>query len=63
MDGTVSTELAPAFDAGETIIDGGNSYHHDDLRRAEHSAEHGIWLLDCGTSGGVWGQDHGYSLP
>src|SRR5437773_1721450 len=48
-------ELAGHMDAGDTIIDGGNSYYKDDVRRAHLLAERGIRYLDAGTSGGVWG--------
>jgi len=59
---SVIDELARTLDAGDTVIDGGNSYYRDDLRHAKQLAERGIRLLDCGTSGGVWGLDRGYSL-
>lgn len=54
--------LASHMVAGDTIIDGGNSYYRDDMRRAAELAERGINLVDCGTSGGVWGLERGYSL-
>ena len=44
------------------VIDGGNSYYHDDIRRAETLAKSGIHYVDVGTSGGVWGFDRGYCL-
>jgi 6-phosphogluconate dehydrogenase len=47
---------------GDTIIDGGNSYYRDDIRRAAKLSDRGIHLIDCGTSGGVWGIDRGYCL-
>jgi 6-phosphogluconate dehydrogenase len=53
-------EVAPALARGDTIIDGGNSYYRDDLRRARSLASSGIRYVDVGTSGGVWGKDHGY---
>jgi len=56
------TELASLFERGDTIIDGGNSYYRDDIRRARKVGERGIEYLDCGTSGGVWGLDRGYCL-
>jgi 6-phosphogluconate dehydrogenase len=59
---SVIDELAGELDAGDTIIDGGNSYYRDDLSHAKQLSEHGIRLLDCGTSGGVWGLERGYSL-
>ena len=48
--------------AGDTIIDGGNSYYRDDIRRAAQLAGKGIHYLDCGTSGGVFGLDRGFCL-
>jgi 6-phosphogluconate dehydrogenase len=54
--------LVPLLDEDDVIVDGGNSYYRDDLRRSARLAEHGIHYLDCGTSGGVWGLDRGYSL-
>jgi 6-phosphogluconate dehydrogenase len=54
--------LLPLLSAGDTIIDGGNSYYKDTLRRAQRFAEHAIAYVDCGTSGGVWGLAEGYSL-
>ncbi|MEO5633028.1 phosphogluconate dehydrogenase (NAD(+)-dependent, decarboxylating) [Gaiella sp.] len=55
-------ELASRLDAGDTIIDGGNSYYRDDIRRAGELAEKGIRYLDCGTSGGVFGLKRGFCL-
>ncbi len=52
--------LVPHLSAGDTIIDGGNSYYIDDIRRAKELAEHGIHYVDVGTSGGVWGLERGY---
>jgi len=54
--------LVEALQEGDTIIDGGNSYYRDDIRRSKEVAEHGISYLDCGTSGGVWGLERGYCL-
>jgi 6-phosphogluconate dehydrogenase len=59
---TVVSALADRMEAGDTIIDGGNSYYHDDLRRAAKFGEKGIDYLDCGTSGGVFGLERGYCL-
>ncbi len=56
------TELAGRMERGDTIIDGGNSYYRDDIRRAATLAEQGIHHVDCGTSGGVWGLERGYCL-
>jgi 6-phosphogluconate dehydrogenase len=60
-DATIDT-LLPLLAAGDTIIDGGNSNYKDTVRRARTMAENGIHYVDCGTSGGVWGLDEGYSL-
>src|SRR5260370_4929653 len=55
-------ELARRMEPGDIIIDGGNSYYRDDIDRAARLAQQGIQLIDCGTSGGVWGLDRGYCL-
>jgi 6-phosphogluconate dehydrogenase len=55
-------ELASHMSSGDTVIDGGNSYYRDDIARAGALSEQGIHLVDCGTSGGVWGIDRGYCL-
>jgi 6-phosphogluconate dehydrogenase len=55
-------ELIPLLDEGDCVIDGGNSYYRDDIRRAARLAEHRIDYVDTGTSGGVWGLDRGYCL-
>ena len=60
--GAAIGELVPLLDAGDTIIDGGNSHYHDDIARAKQLAAKGIHLVDMGTSGGVWGLDRGYCL-
>ena len=54
--------LAAVLASGDTIVDGGNSYYRDDIRRSRRLADKGITLLDCGTSGGVWGLERGYCL-
>ncbi len=61
VDGTLD-ELVPQLDQGDAVIDGGNSYYRDDIRRAKRLAEDGIHYVDVGTSGGVWGLDRGYCL-
>jgi 6-phosphogluconate dehydrogenase len=61
VDGTLD-ELVPQLDEGDAVIDGGNSYYRDDIRRAKRLAEDGIHYVDVGTSGGVWGLDRGYCL-
>jgi 6-phosphogluconate dehydrogenase len=55
-------EVAAALEAGDAVIDGGNSYYRDDIRRAGELAERDIDYVDCGTSGGVFGIDRGYCL-
>ena len=54
--------LAQRFEAGDTIIDGGNSYYKDDVRRSQKLKDRGIHYLDVGTSGGVWGIERGYCM-
>lgn len=54
--------LGGCFGEGDVVVDGGNSYFKDDLRRAELLAENGVRLVDAGTSGGVWGLERGYCL-
>ena len=53
-------DLAPKLDAGDILIDGGNSYYIDDIRRAKELKPKGIHYVDVGTSGGVWGLERGY---
>jgi 6-phosphogluconate dehydrogenase len=53
-------QLAPRLAAGDTLIDGGNSYYIDDIRRGQELAAKGIHYVDVGTSGGVWGLERGY---
>lgn len=55
-------ELAVKLEPGDIIIDGGNSYYIDDIRRAKELAPLGIYYLDVGTSGGVWGLERGYCM-
>jgi 6-phosphogluconate dehydrogenase len=55
-------DLIPALDSGDAVIDGGNSYYRDDIRRAARLSEHDLDYVDTGTSGGVWGLDRGYCL-
>jgi 6-phosphogluconate dehydrogenase len=54
--------LAPLLARNDTIIDGGNSYYRDDIRRAKSLAQAGIQYVDVGTSGGVWGKERGYCM-
>ena len=55
-------KLAELMDAGDVVIDGGNSYYRDDIDRAERYAEKGVHFVDVGTSGGVFGLDRGFCL-
>jgi 6-phosphogluconate dehydrogenase len=61
VDSTVDS-LAALLAPGDLIIDGGNSWYHDDLQRARRLSARGIHYVDAGTSGGVWGLDNGYCL-
>jgi 6-phosphogluconate dehydrogenase len=61
VDGLV-TDLAPRMEAGDVLIDGGNSYYVDDIRRQKDLRPKGIHYLDVGTSGGVWGLERGYCM-
>ena len=61
VDATLA-ELVPLLAPGDVVIDGGNSYYHDDIRRAAELAKHSIHYVDVGTSGGVWGLERGYCL-
>jgi len=55
-------DLAGMLEKGDVVVDGGNSFYKDDVRRAKVLAERGIGYLDVGTSGGVWGLERGYCL-
>ena len=55
-------DVAATLESGDAIVDGGNSYYRDDIRRAGKLREKGIDFVDCGTSGGVHGLDRGYCL-
>jgi 6-phosphogluconate dehydrogenase len=55
-------ELLPLLEKGDIVIDGGNSYYVDDIRRAKELAPKGIHYVDVGTSGGVWGLERGYCM-
>ena len=61
VDATIA-DLAPLLERGDTIIDGGNSYYVDDIRRARELAARGLHYVDVGTSGGVWGLERGYCM-
>lgn len=54
--------LSPHLSEGDVVIDGGNSYYKDSMRRSAQLLEEDVTYLDCGTSGGVWGLQEGYSL-
>ena len=54
--------IVPYLEAGDILIDGGNSYYVDDIRRAKELASKGIHYVDVGTSGGVWGLERGYCM-
>ena len=56
------TDLLPYLDRGDILVDGGNSYYIDDIRRAKELATKGIHYVDVGTSGGVWGLERGYCM-
>src|SRR6201995_5560301 len=58
----VIREVAEVFEAGDVIIDGGNTHYHDDIRHAAELGERGIHHVDCGTSGGVFGLKRGFCL-
>jgi 6-phosphogluconate dehydrogenase len=61
VDGIIA-DLAPHLEEGDTIIDGGNSYYIDDLRRSGELSEKGLHYLDIGVSGGVWGLERGFCM-
>ena len=62
VDATIENLLAAGLETGDLIIDGGNSNYKEGQRRGRDLAEKGILFADCGTSGGVWGLQNGYSL-
>src|ERR671919_2475004 len=61
VDKTIA-DLLPHLDAEDVLIDGGNSYYIDDIRRAKELAPKRIHYVDVGTSGGVWGLERGYCM-
>jgi 6-phosphogluconate dehydrogenase len=61
VDTTIDT-LLPRLAAEDVVIDGGNSYYKDSVRRARRAADRGVHYVDVGTSGGVWGLGEGYSM-
>ena len=58
----VLAQLTPHLAANDVVIDGGNSWYHDDLRRSQELAASGVQYLDVGVSGGVWGLERGFCL-
>jgi 6-phosphogluconate dehydrogenase len=61
VDKTIA-DVLPSIESGDILIDGGNSYYVDDIRRAKELAPKGIHYVDVGTSGGVWGLERGYCM-
>src|SRR5262245_61888639 len=61
VDQTIA-DLVPALESGDVLINGGNSYYIDDIRRSKELAPKGILYVDVGTSGGVWGLERGYCM-
>ena len=61
VDQTIA-DLLPHLERGDILIDGGNSYYIDDIRRAKELGRKGIHYVDVGTSGGVWGLERGYCM-
>jgi len=61
VEATIS-ELGSLLSSGDVIVDGGNSNYHDSMRRAEALRARGVDLVDCGTSGGIWGLAEGFCL-
>jgi 6-phosphogluconate dehydrogenase len=61
VDKTIA-DVLPSLESGDILIDGGNSYYVDDIRRAKELAPRGIHYVDVGTSGGVWGLERGYCM-
>jgi 6-phosphogluconate dehydrogenase len=59
---SVLEDLVPRLDGGDIVIDGGNSYYRDDLRRGKEISARGLHYVDVGVSGGVWGRERGYCL-
>lgn len=56
----ILAEVAPLLEPGDIVVDGGNSYYHDDIRRAAELKSKGLHYVDVGVSGGVWGKERGY---
>jgi 6-phosphogluconate dehydrogenase len=62
VDDFLQNQLGQFLKAGDIVIDGGNSFYKDSIRRAEELSKKGVVFYDCGTSGGVWGYDNGFAL-
>jgi 6-phosphogluconate dehydrogenase len=58
----IIADLLPNLERGDTLVDGGNSYYIDDIRRAKELKSKGIHYVDVGTSGGIWGVERGYCM-
>ncbi|MFW6112964.1 MAG: NAD(P)-binding domain-containing protein, partial [Thermodesulfobacteriota bacterium] len=58
----VLDQLVPMLDAGDIVVDGGNSFYHDDIRRSANLKDKNIHYVDVGVSGGVWGLERGYCM-
>ncbi len=56
----ILADVTPLLEPGDIVIDGGNSYYHDDIRRAQELKGRGLHYVDVGVSGGVWGKERGY---
>src|SRR5262249_2399361 len=54
--------LAVHLKKGDIVIDGGNSFYKDSIRRGKEMKKKGVYYFDCGTSGGVWGEENGFAL-
>src|SRR6202030_1596238 len=61
VDDTIA-DLLPHLERGDILIDGGNSYYVDDIRRAKELTAKGVHYVDVGTSGGIWGLERGYCM-
>ncbi len=62
VDDFLQNQLGPKLSPGDIVIDGGNSFYKDSIRRAEQLREKEVLFYDCGTSGGVWGEENGFAL-
>ncbi|HVY68044.1 MAG TPA: decarboxylating 6-phosphogluconate dehydrogenase [Patescibacteria group bacterium] len=62
VDEFLNGQLGPHLRAGDIVVDGGNSFYKDSMRRAAELEKKGVHFFDCGTSGGVWGEENGFAL-